>query len=138
MMASISSSKFNLRQLFWFGIAGFSAFSVDAIILTCLIYLGMDPRIARIFSIGLSWCSSWAINRTKTFRMGMQGVSIAEAAKYAGASLMALSVNMTIFVLLVTFFSLFRNLPVLALVLATACSMMINLVVYSRYVFRSR
>ena len=131
-----SPGAMSTYRIFWFGVAGCSAFAVDGLLLCLMVSLGYNPRFIRPISIGLAWTTSWLINRSKTFGEGLPPPSIGEAARYGSASLVGLSVNLGIFEALVSFVPSFEHLPVLALAVATGFSMTINYLMYSNHVFK--
>ncbi len=125
-------------RILWFGIAGISGFIVDAGILTLLTTLGLDSRPARLASFACALVATWVVNRSTTFgdRTGPPGP--AEFLRYASASLVAASINLAVFMLLVSFGSLFRAWPILALAVATGLSMCVNFWSYLKIVFKKK
>ena len=122
-------------RLLWFAVAGGIGFIVDAGIVQAFFVAGADPRAARFVSVPAAIVATWLINRRHTFADRAGPPSLREFVRYLGASLVALSVNLALFIVLVTWVELFQRRPVLAVAVATAVSMSINFLSYFRLVF---
>lgn len=121
-----------------FAVAGVVGFIVDAGVLAALVWLGGDPRIVRVVSIGLAMTATWYVNRRLAFADRVAAPTWMEYARYVGASLFGALVNYTVFAVLITFGDPFRSYPVLALTVATIVAMGVNFWSYFAFVFRKR
>jgi putative flippase GtrA len=122
----------------WFLVAGCAGFAVDAAVLTGLVWLGAEPRLARLASFAIAMIATWLINRRRAFGDRAGPPSLREFAQYAAASMLGALVNLAIFMALVTWGEPFRSWPVAALTLATGVSLFINFWSYLKVVFAPR
>jgi putative flippase GtrA len=122
-------------RLLWFAVAGGAGFLVDGGVLTGLIWLGCDPRPARLLSFLAAMVTTWLINRTHTFADRSGRPTLREFLRYAAASMFASSVNLGVYFALVSWGGPFRIWPVLALAIATGLAMVINFLSYLKVVF---
>jgi putative flippase GtrA len=125
-------------RLFWFSVAGFSGFLVDAGILSALVDAGLDARMARPASFFCALLVTWQINRSRTFGDREAEGALAEFVRYASASSLAALINLGIFTVLVTMSGFLAKWPVLAIAIATAISMSVNFLSYMKFVFNRR
>lgn len=122
-----------------FGLAGIVGFVVDSSLVTGLVWTGLDPVVARCFSIAAAILATWLVNRSLAFADRAPGPpTVAEFLRYAGASFAALLVNFGLFWLLVRWQGIFAQWPVLAVALATGVSMCVNFLSYFKLVFAHR
>ena len=119
----------------WFVVAGGIGFLVDAGVLSLLVHLGAESRLARLASFSIALVVTWLVNRSRTFADRAGRASLREFAQYAVASALAASVNLGVYMVLVTWSDPFRAHPVLALAVATAVSMSVNFWSYLKVVF---
>ena len=114
------------RHLLGFAFSGVVAFVVDAGVLSALMaLLGIDPVLARIPSFLAAVATTWAINRTVTFRTS-RPPSLGEFLGYLSAMAVGLVINYAVFVGTLAVSALAASLPVLALVPATLAGMVAN------------
>lgn len=125
-------------RLGWFALAGFIGFAVDAGILTLLVDLGLDPRLARPASFAGAMVATWLINRSLAFGDRAGSDIGSEFLRYVSASALAALVNLGTFMVLVTIGGPFARWPVLAMALAVALSMSLNFWSYLRLVFSAK
>jgi putative flippase GtrA len=118
-----------------FLIAGAVGFVVDVGILTALVWLGADPRPARLASFLAAMTVTWLINRSTTFGDRAGAPTLSEFLRYATASAVAAIINLGVYMGLVTWGEPFRSWPVLAVTIATALSMAVNFWSYLKVVF---
>jgi putative flippase GtrA len=119
-----------------FGLAGGIGFFVDAGVLMALLWGGLDPVLARCFSIACALVSTWLVNRSLAFAdRAPSRPSLPEFLRYVSASLVALLVNFGIYWLLFRWGGIFAQWPVLALVAGTGVSMCVNFISYFKVVF---
>ena len=98
----------------WFLVAGTAGFVTDAAILTGLVALGAEPRLARFVSFAVAMVATWLINRRRAFGDRAGPASFREFGQYALASAFGALVNLAIYMALVTWGEPFRSAPVLA------------------------
>jgi len=119
----------------WFLVAGSVGFCTDALVLTALVALGAEPRLARLVSFLVAMIATWLINRAHAFGDRAGPPTLGEFGRYALASSVAAAINLGIYMALVTYGEPFRSWPVLALLLATLVSMGVNFWSYFKIVF---
>jgi putative flippase GtrA len=125
-------------RILWFGLAGIAGFAVDAGVVTVMTTHGLDPRPARLFSFLLAIVTTWLINRRHAFGDRVGKPSLAEFLRYASASSLAALINLGVFMGLVSAQTYFAAQPMLAVAIATACSMSFNYWSYLKLVFPGR
>jgi len=122
-----------------FGLAGGVGFLVDSGLVTALVWAGLDPVLARSFSIAAALVTTWLVNRSLAFADRAPGPpNLPEFLRYVGASLVALLINFGIYWLLVRWQGVFAQWPVLAVAFATLVSMCANFLSYFKLVFAHR
>ncbi|WP_454813646.1 GtrA family protein [Labrys neptuniae] len=115
--------------------AGFVGFAFDAGILTALVNLGLDARLARLVSFACAMVVTWLINRSLAFGDRAGSDIVSEFLRYLSASVLAALVNLGAFMALVTLGGPFARWPVLAVAVAIALSMSLNFWSYLKVVF---
>jgi len=105
-----------INRLQRFGAVGAVGFAVDAIVLSALIFSGVDPFTSRIGSMLIATAVTWRLNRTFTF--GASNTDQAsEGARYVGVAVVSALVNYAIYAgIIIAFPKLF---PPLALFVST-------------------
>ena len=124
--------KTNIPSLHWqigtFVLVGLIAFFVDAIVLTFLsMWAGISAILARIPSFLAAVITTWLLNRRYSFRTRAPA-SFQEFFHYLGAMIIGLSANLVTFIIIVSLSQIAADVPVLALVPATAAGMVSNFV----------
>ncbi|MGO4336909.1 GtrA family protein [Labrys sp. KB_33_2] len=122
-------------RLCCFALAGFVGFAFDAGILTALVNLGFDVRLARLVSFACAMVVTWLINRSLAFGDRAGSDIVSEFLRYLSASVLAALVNLGAFMALVTLGGPFARWPVLAVAVAIALSMSLNFWSYLKVVF---
>lgn len=122
-------------RLCCFALAGFVGFAFDAGILTALVNLGLDARLARLVSFACAMVVTWLINRSLAFGDRAGSDIVSEFLRYLSASVLAALVNLGAFMALVTLGGPFERWPVLAVAVAIALSMSLNFWSYLKVVF---
>lgn len=122
-----------MNRFLRFAFVGGIGFVVDAGVLVLLLWAtSAGPFLARLVSVVVAMTVTWLCNRTLTF--GPSGRSmIDEGARYGGVGVASSIVNYLLYGGLLL--AIPGLLPLAALVLATAVSMMISYLGYSRLVF---
>ncbi|WP_417742686.1 GtrA family protein [Salipiger sp.] len=113
------------RHLGGFALAGLAGFCVDAGVLSALLALGCPAGLARVPSFLAAVLTTWAINRTLTFRTSA-APTWAEFLRYILAMGFGLAINYATFLLVLRLSETASAQPVLALVPATAAGMGVN------------
>lgn len=125
-----------MKKLFRFGIAGGLGFIIDAGVLTLLLHLTpLDPFTARLIAIAWAMVTTWAFNRTFTFDRSGRSLAV-EGFRYGSVGVTTALVNYGLYSALLL--SLPTLQPLVAMVLATAASMLFSFYGYSRFVFRDK
>lgn len=130
-MTNETATRARLRRYFLFGLAGGTAFVVDAVILSIGVAAGLPPWAARIPSFLTAVATTWAMNRTFTFRTE-RAPSFGEFIRYLAAMGLGLTVNYLVFLLVIALSETAMAWPVLALVPATLAGMGLNFLTASR------
>ena len=123
-----------LGQFFRFALVGGAGFLIDAGLLAALHNgAGIDPFVARLFSLIASGFTTWRLNRSLTF--GASGRSqTSEGLRYASVAALTAGLNYLIYA---SALMLWPGLPpVAAAVLATLLAMGFSFAGYSRYAFQ--
>jgi putative flippase GtrA len=118
-----------------FGITGFVGFGVDSGLLYVLLYVGIDPYLARAISIPVAMLATWIINRNWSFLVSNKPWYV-ELAKYAGVASFAALINYGVYALALQFIA--GITPFWALVLASAITMFVSYFGYGWVVFGRR
>lgn len=113
------------RHLGGFALAGLAGFGVDAGVLSALVALGLPAGLARVPSFVAAVLTTWAINRTLTFRTSTRA-TLREFLRYILAMGLGLAINYATFLLALRLSETAAAQPVLALVPATAAGMVVN------------
>lgn len=121
-----------MRALAGFLVVGSLGFAVDFAVLAALLEYGMRPTVARIPSVGIALLVTWLLNRRFSFRAA-GAPRLAEFLAYVSVAGVSALLNYAIFSGLV----LLELHPLLALALATAVTLVLNFLGFSRLVFRN-
>jgi len=116
-----------------FAIVGGIGFTVDAALLSLLLWTtALGPYWARLISIAVATTVTWLCNRRLTFAPSGRSL-LSEGTRYGGVGITSSVVNYLIYSGLLV--ALDWVPPVAAMVAATAVSMMVSYLGYSRLVF---
>ncbi|WP_420548622.1 GtrA family protein [Curvivirga sp.] len=119
-----------------FVLAGGGAFVINSILLLLLVnILRLDPYLSQAFAVACGIVYSWFINRKYTFEVP-EKPSFREFIKYCGTMFVSTLVNYSVYSLSITFFAVFYMYPVLALIPATAISMIVSYLGMKFHTFR--
>ncbi len=125
-----------VRHFGSFALAGGSAFAVNATVLFVLTeYLSMSPYTGQLLAVWAAMTWAWWINRTWTFPVG-RPPSLREYGSYIAAMALSSTVNYGVYVIALGVHPAFAEQPVLALVPATAVSMVVSYLGMKLMVFR--
>ncbi|WP_156911999.1 GtrA family protein [Kaistia adipata] len=121
-----------LRHVAAFGVAGLSAFAVDAAILSLLVQLGADPYLARLVAIACAMVVGWLANRTWTFR-APGPPRLGEFLRYASVASLSVAVNYAVYAAVLAAWS--GATPLRALVAGTAVATLLSYLGYRLFAF---
>jgi putative flippase GtrA len=121
-----------LRHIAAFGMAGMSAFAVDAVVLELLVRSGLSPYLARLAGIALAMVVGWLVNRTWTFRAAGPP-HIREFLRYAAVASLSTAINYAVYALVLLSWS--GATPLRALVAGTAVAMFASYFGYRLFAF---
>ncbi|WEK49756.1 MAG: GtrA family protein [Candidatus Kaistia colombiensis] len=122
----------SIRHLAVFGVAGLTAFAIDAAILSLLVALGADPYLARLVAIGCAMVAGWLINRTWTFR-APGPPRLREFLRYASVASLSASINYVVYALVLMLWA--NATPFRALVAGSAVATVLSYLGYRLFAF---
>jgi len=126
------------RQIAVFVFAGILGFIIEAsFIHYSVLLLKTNTQIPRLISYPLALILTWYVNRTYGFRMQYKP-NFKEFFRFIKSNLAAQSSNIILYLLMTEYSSYLAVNPILALVIATAISMIVSFTLYQGYVFVSR
>ena len=114
-----------------FLLVGGLGFAIDAGFTHLLVYVGLDPWLARIPAIVMAATFTWLANRHFTYQVKVAKTTT-EAMRYALVALAMALFNYLIYFILVRYFVL----PVVAVTIATACQTIVSFRFYRLFVFK--
>ena len=123
------------RQLAWFVIVGGCGFVVDASLLQALIWSGLHPVAARLFSFPAAVVATWLLHRRFTFAARRSERRSTELSKYLAAQVVSGLMGLAAFTWLVLFVEFFAAWPLAALVASAAISTVGNYLLNHYLVF---
>jgi putative flippase GtrA len=122
-----------LGRLKRFGAVGVAGFVTDTAILSTLVHTGLDPFSARVISMAVAAVVTWRLNRAFTF--GASETSQAsEGARYGAVVIASSLINYLLYAGLMLGFP--NLIPAIAVAIATAISMWVSYIGYSRIAFQ--
>ena len=125
------------RRLIVFVIAGLIGFALEATAIHFAQYSAIfNAESVRILSLPLAVFVTWYINRTYGFRTN-KPVTAREFLLYCKFNGLAQGSNISTYICLCNFSLYFETHPIVALTVATSCSMIVSFFGYC-FVFRSR
>lgn len=117
-----------------FAAVGGLGFLVDAGLTEALVAAGAGPLPARVLSIAVAISTTYALNRSVTFRSAARGrAAVAEGGRYAAVALAASAVNWLVFAAVMTLAPATR--PALAVAAASGVAMGVSYLGYAGLVF---
>lgn len=124
----------NLKRFAIFGVVGFIGFAVDAVVLYVVMKgFGAGPLSGRVVSIFAAMMTTWYLNRVFTFQVKSRARP-EEIVRYAAVKGIGLFANLGIYTAIVLA-SPPDAYPLVALVVASLASMIINFSLVKRFVF---
>lgn len=121
------------RRLRRFALAGATGFAIDAVLLSVLIRLGLDPFSARLIAITVSALTTWQLNRRITWSKSQDGVA-REGGRYFTVVVSAAAVNYAVYSAVLL--ALPGTAPLIALVVGTGAAMAFSFLGFDRFAFR--
>ena len=120
-----------------FVLAGTVGFVVDAAVLYGLMTVAsLSPMVGRVGSFLCASFVTWRVNRRFTFGAASAGNWLFEWVRYFWASVAGALVNYLVFAVLIVISPVVARMPTLAVAAGSIAGMLINFVLYSRFVFR--
>lgn len=123
------------KQIVGFLIIGGIAFIIDAGILQGLVIVGVDPYVARLFSIFTAIVFTWWFNRKHSFQIDTKP-NLKEFLKYFSTSAAGASINWVSYSVLIIYFIIDSNYLVVAAGIATCIAMVFNFLSMKYLVFK--
>ncbi|MGB3501420.1 MAG: GtrA family protein [Mesorhizobium sp.] len=115
--------------------AGAIGFSVDAVVFfTLVLGLGAHFSVGRVVASAIAMTATWLINRSFAFRTGRLNSKANEALRYYAASICGALANLAVVAMFFTRFPVFNHIPVY--IAGTAAGLVVNYVLYDKFVFR--
>jgi len=127
------------RQFLRFSMVGAAGYVVDVAVLYLLLYGGLDLYSARVISFLAAATSTWIGNRIFTFTSGrsQRQTLPGEWATYLGAMTLGGLANYGAYAMLITFLTVFRENPWLAVAAGTSAGLLLNFILARRILYRS-
>ncbi len=125
---------------FWrFCVVGAVGFLTDAIMLELGVSAGLEPHIARVFSVIVALQVTYVLHRSFTFR-GRNGKGFHRWLLFLGVNLVGCAVNYSVFVLALSyiFHADGRAERMMALCVSTGVSLLVNYTMNRLFVFKER
>ncbi len=124
------------RSLSRFVVVGSIGFLIDGGVMQLITWAtGVSPLIARAFSFPLALSATWGLNRTWTFETGRERAPLSQYRRYVVVQIAGFIVNYAIFAALVTAGGLWRDWPLLALMVGALISMIFTYILSRLHVF---
>lgn len=115
------------HEVAWFALGGVVGFVVDAGIVHGLVrWADWSPYLARVVSFLCAASVTWVWNRTFTFAHRRRSGKRGEWLRWVGVMAVGAVLNYGIFALLVAWFALVHQWPVLGVAAGSACAALIN------------
>jgi len=127
--------KFITKDLFFFALAGFIGFIVDAGVLYAVKDI-FGNYLGRVLSFLCAVFVTWLINRNIVFRHRKSGVALnVEFGRYLFVMLGGGSINYIVYAVLVSCISLVEAQPVLGVAVGSIVGMLVNYIYAKKIVF---
>jgi putative flippase GtrA len=123
---------------FWrFCVVGGIGFLTDAMMLELGVSAGLEPHIARVFSVVVALQVTYVLHRSFTFR-GRNGKGFNRWLLFLGVNLVGCAVNYTVFVLVLAYVlhGEGRLERMIALCMSTGVSLLVNYTMNRLFVFK--
>lgn len=126
-----------IRQLSLFALVGVVGFAVDAGVLTAAItHTPLNLYAARGVSFAAAVTTTWALNRTITFRSAVVAPAVRQWLRFSALNALGGLVNLGLYALLVAHVLIARDIPVLAVAAGSLCGLLVNFSLSKKFVFR--
>lgn len=139
-LASLLPGRFGrlVRQLGAFGVVGVIGLLVDmAVVWLCLRGAGLNPYLARVVSFLAAATTTWALNRSFTFRGARPEAAHRQWAKFLAANAVGGVVNYGVYAALVSGVAFFAAVPEAAVAVGSLSGLGFNFTASRALVFRS-
>jgi putative flippase GtrA len=122
-----------------FAAVGVVGFAVDAgVLIFAMSVMGLSLYSARALSFLVAVTSTWAMNRTFTFKEHASPSLVKEWAKFCAANAVGGGVNLGTYVLLVSSLALAHDQPVVGVAAGSLAGLLVNFTLSRTFVFRRR
>lgn len=120
-----------------FGMVGVVGLIVDmAAVSVCIRLLGIDFYVSRLISYLCAASTTWALNRTFTFRGASRRGALRQWATFLGTNAVGGIVNYAVYAMLVATTTFFATWPEAATAVGSLAGMLLNFVASKKYVFK--
>lgn len=121
-----------------FGLVGIVGLVVDmAVVGVCIRLIALDPFSSRLISYLFAATTTWALNRTFTFRGGSRRGALRQWAAFLAANAVGGLVNYGTYATLVASTSFFLEYPEAATAVGSLAGMLFNFAASKKYVFKA-
>lgn len=115
-----------MRSITFFAVIGMVGFLVDASLLKLFItWVKDDPIVGRIMSFPIAVTVTWLLNRRYTF-VSKQESLLREWVTYVAVNSVGLTINLSVFMVVVFSFEVAKNYPIVTLGIASLVAMFFN------------
>lgn len=129
-------NRARITEILRFGVVGTIGFLVDAAVLTLLTSVfAWTPALARAVSFPLALSVTWLTNRCWTFAHGRSKPAGRQYLQYAAIQFMGTTLNLSIYLVLISISDMMRDYPALALAVASTAAMFVNYSLSRRFAF---
>jgi putative flippase GtrA len=126
-----------VRQALRFAAVGVFGFGIDAGVLTfAMSVMGLSLYSARALSFLVAVTSTWAMNRTFTFKEHASASLLKEWAKFCAANSVGGAVNLGTYALLVNTLAIAHDRPVVGVAAGSLAGLLVNFTLSRTFVFR--
>jgi putative flippase GtrA len=122
-------------QLLRFGVVGVAGFLVDAGVLTLAILSGLGPWFGRVLSYLVAASTTFALNRTWTFRGAGSAAPVRQWALFLLVNLVGFTFNYGTYAVLIALVPLVTANPVLGVAAGSIAGLAGNFILSRRFVF---
>ena len=132
----------DIGQIFWFIVAGTVGFIIDAGVLEFAVrYTNAGLFTGRIISFSIAVIVTWQLNRLWTFKqqaIAIIGIkkALSEFFKYLLSSSLSIAINFGIYTFLIFSFTVYREVPSLAVAFGSLGAMFVTFSMSKYWVFK--
>lgn len=137
-MTSLDRKLRELRRFLTFAAVGVIGFVVDASVLYLAIWVGIGPRVGRVFSYLAAVTTTWALNRVYTFTAPSGRGLWSEWAHFSVSQLGGATANLGAYYLLIRSSTVVAAYPVIGVAVGSLSGLAINYLLARVFVFGHR